>query len=244
MSSRSLHSHGPRSRSPSPRQYSAGLGTDRMDSLRHANKTALHIDFLTHNVRESHLHHIFGWYGHVERVHLTPSRGRGKERDGSAYVLMSSVEEAAKAALYMNGGQIDGASLTIKTCEPPTNLPNQRPDMRSRDRPPIGIVSRDRRAGRDEPYRAGSELHSYRERQAPSRAMHPDRRRMVSTGRQDPRRSSNDYDQPAPMRRWGHLDHSQHDSARGRNRSASPPSSAQRGSRRRSSEAMRASPSY
>ncbi|GAC95207.1 hypothetical protein PHSY_002782 [Pseudozyma hubeiensis SY62] len=248
MSSRSSHSpshpHSSRSRSPSPRQNSVGVSADRLDSKRRTNKTALRIDFLTHNVRESHLHHIFGWYGQVERVHLTPSRGTGKERDGSAYIFMSCVEEAAKAALYMNGGQIDGASLTIKTCEPPTDLPSQRPEMRSRDRPPIGIASRDRRAVRHEPYRAGTEWHSHREREDSSRAMHPDRHRMISTGRQDSLRSSNGYDQPAPMRRWGHPSDSRHDSARGRDRSASPPLSPRRGSQRRSSEAMRASPSY
>lgn len=117
---------------------------DRMSSTKLTNKTALRIDHLTHNVCESHLRHIFGWYGRVQRVHLIPSTAQAKERNGSAYVIMSSVEEAAKAALYMSGGQIDGATLTIKTCQTPTDLAPQPSERRSRESPAYASSSRER----------------------------------------------------------------------------------------------------
>lgn len=196
-------------------------------------KVALRIDHLTQNVRESHLHHIFNWYGHVDRVHLRPSR---EEREGWAYVVMSSVGEAAKAALYMDGGQIDGARFSVSTCEMPREeeLP-----VRSRE---VGGWERERRSshsGRDaRDYGRGDRR---REREGGrdeggSRGVHPDRQRMIGGDRYtNGNRCEERY--AIPTRKWGQPQPSQSRSSR--DRSSSPSRD-----RRHSDAAQRRSPSY
>lgn len=190
-------------------------------------KTALRIDLLTHNVREAHLHHVFGWYGRVERVHLTPSRAKGRERDGWAYVVMRSVEEAAKAALYMNGGQIDGASFSVRTCEPPAEVPREeeRGERRSWGRDRRSDSSRNGRDGRygdtRRPSRNEDSYHAGGRGPAP-RGIHPDRQRMIGADRFNDGEGRDD-DYRIPMRKWGQAEPSRSRSSRSRDRSMSPP---------------------
>ncbi|CDR88351.1 uncharacterized protein SPSC_04178 [Sporisorium scitamineum] len=230
--SRSFSDASMSSRSPSPRRYtrhspSASPRPSSHSTSKSAGKTALRIEHLTHNINESHLRHIFGWYGRIVRVYLTPSIS-AKEPSGWAYVEMSSVEEAAKAALYMSGGQIDGATLTVGTCVVPEDLPSR---SEGRDR-----SGRDRRADSE---RWGRSDRKDRDRRAsydapPPRSVHPDRQRMVgAVDRYAGRSSYGGGGAARPLRKWG-----QPDSNRGRDRSLSPPAP------RRSSGATRGSPSY
>ena len=247
-----------RSHSPPPRvtRQASGSSSDDRATNKRANKTALRLEHLTHNVRESHLHHIFGWYGQVERVHLkTGSNG------GLAYVMMASVEQAAKAALYMSGGQVDGAIITIRTCVPPQDLPPERPRQQH-----IREEGRYDRSGRRDDRRRSSSKYddrnedAYQDRRGPmprerdagippsSRSIHPDRQQMLSggdRGRHSHFQEANGH--PKQMRKWGQPnDVSGQGSSRRRDRSwsrsRSPPSSPRR--RRRSDAATRASPSY
>lgn len=224
-------------RSPSPTSAPRSAST--------AGKTAVRVDYLTHNVRESHLRHIFGWYGRVQRVHLVPSRLASAERDGSAYVLMSSVEQAAKAALYMSGGQIDGAIVAIKTCEPPADLPPSPTPPQRRPRLSAGYDDRDRKYarradqddGRDARRHSSQSSWSARERDAG----HPDRRR---NGGPDAYRNEH---RPKPMRQWGQPERRAPSDSRRQSspsRSMSPQATHSPHHRRRSSGATRASPSY
>ena len=224
-------------RSPSPTSAPRSAST--------AGKTSVRVDYLTHNVRESHLRHIFGWYGRVQRVHLLPSRLASTERDGSAYVLMSSVEQAAKAALYMSGGQIDGAIVTIKTCEPPTDLPPSPPQRRQRhsagydDRDRKYARRADRDDGRDARWQESQSSWSARERDAG----YPDRRRIDER----PNAYRNDEHRARPMRQWGQPERKAPLGSRRQSspsRSMSPQATHSPHHRRRSSGATRASPSY
>ncbi|SJX63375.1 uncharacterized protein SRS1_14193 [Sporisorium reilianum f. sp. reilianum] len=170
--SRSLSNASMSSRTPSPSLPHASI---RPASARSERKTALRIEHLTHNVHEAHLHHIVGWYGRIVRVHLTLSQG--SQRNGWACVEMASVEEAAKAALYLRGGQIDGASLSVNTCTPPEELAS---------------TERRRDEGRWNGGRAGREVSG----------VHPDRQRAI--GRAERYGRGRDVDGYArPMRRWG-----------------------------------------
>ncbi|KAF6767577.1 RNA recognition motif domain protein [Kalmanozyma brasiliensis GHG001] len=212
------------SRSASPQQRFSSRSP--MPDSRKNPKTALRIDFLTHNVRESHLHHVFGWYGRVERVHLTPSRGMARDRDGWAHVVMGSVEEAAKAALYMNGGQIDGASFSIKTCKPP-EVPREeeREEQRSwgRDRRPQSSRNGRNDAYEDRRRASRSEDPHYVGRDGVRpRGVHPDRQRMIGGDRFN-YGDGRDDDYKIPMRKWGQAEPSRSHSSRSRDRSMSPP---------------------
>ncbi|SOV02017.1 uncharacterized protein UDID_04954 [Ustilago sp. UG-2017a] len=220
------------------------------------DKTALRITHLTSNVGESHLRHIFGWYGDVVRVHLTQSRPNGGQgRDASAHVLMGSVEHAAKAALYMGGGQIDGAIISIKTCEAPDVLPPQ--ETRAR------VGGRNGRDGQyprdgfeDRRNRGRAALPPPREREwagaGPSRGLHPDHQRMFGGGRSRGRYHvghSRDSGGASKMRPWGQraqgsTSRRRHIGDRRRERSVSRSKSPPSQGRRRSSTTTRASPTY
>lgn len=247
-----------RSLSPPPRfiRQASGSSSDDRATNKRAYKTALRLEHLTYNVRESHLRHIFGWYGQVERVHLTTA-----SNGGSAWVMMASVEQAAKAALYMSGGQIDGSVITIRSCEPPQDLPPEQP--RRQHIREEGRYDPSRR--RDDRRKSSSKYDDrkedvYRDRRGPmpcerdtgipanSRGIHPDRQRILSggvRGRSDHFQETNEY--PKQMRRWGQpndvpAEGSSRRRDRSWSRSRSPPSSPHR--RRRSDAATRASPSY
>lgn len=258
----------PRLRRHSPPRYPSGTPSDD-SSRKKSEKTALHITHLTSNVRESHLRHIFGWYGDVLRIHLTPSRSSGEgRRDAWAYVMMGSVEHAAKAALYMSGGQIDGAIINIRTCEVPADLPPEQPrersSMGSRDKEKRRDRGRDNREGR-----YGREHVDNRRderRLPPPRArewgssgerggVHPDRQRMINgVGSRrgydnDGREEKRQVGAVNKMRRWGQRDQDPPSSRRGsgsgrRNRSRSRSRSPPLPGRRRSFATTRASPTY
>lgn len=172
--------------------------------------------------------------------------------------MMSSVGEAAKAALYMKGGQIDGVVVAIRTCEPPENLPavakrEDRSERRSGER--RSFVAEDRYADErrsSSRYNQPDEQDSRRSSNpswpktpnGTSRGIHPDRQRFISDGDQRydlNQRNSIEKDsdgRPKKMRRWGQPDvtHSSTNShrktrrERSTSRSRSPQSHQQEGS--------------
>lgn len=79
-----------------------------------AAKTAVRISGLTSNIRRTHLADILGWYGRVLHIDL---------RHDEAVVQMETEEQAAKATLYLTGGQIDGKYIRITSI--PTPNPTQ-----------------------------------------------------------------------------------------------------------------------
>lgn len=117
------------SRSPS-RPMSISQSPERQD----AQSTALSIANLSENVRESHLRQIFQWYGKVQDIYLPSGTGNGAR---VGYVVFATGQEAAKAALHMGAGQIDGVTVEVHTCALPLELarrsderPNGRYDRR------------------------------------------------------------------------------------------------------------------
>ena len=76
--------------------------------LRH--KTRLHVAHLTRNVTEAHITEIFSSFGELKSTELSIDRLLGLPR-GFAYVEYNVHEDAAKAQMHMDGGQLDGRIL-------------------------------------------------------------------------------------------------------------------------------------
>lgn len=76
--------------------------------LRH--KTRLTVTHLTRNVKEGHVREIFSNFGELKSVELALDRMLGLPR-GYATVEFVLHEDAVKAQLHMDGGQLDGKIL-------------------------------------------------------------------------------------------------------------------------------------
>ncbi|GAA6021086.1 hypothetical protein JCM10207_003358 [Rhodosporidiobolus poonsookiae] len=73
---------------------------------------------LTKNVAAAHLEEIFDVYGKITDIDLPVIKRLGTHK-GTAWVSFASPAAAAKAASYMDGGQIDGSFVTVDL-EPPS----------------------------------------------------------------------------------------------------------------------------
>ncbi len=71
----------------------------------------LHVGRLTRNVTEAHVREIFSTYGELASVHLAIDE-RVQLPKGYAVVEFASTEEGEAAKDYMDGGQIDGNTIT------------------------------------------------------------------------------------------------------------------------------------
>ncbi|GAA5991306.1 hypothetical protein JCM11641_002818 [Rhodosporidiobolus odoratus] len=96
-------------RSPSParsmsRSPSRSLSPEESDTIR--------IGKLTKNVSAIHIEEIFDVYGKIVDIDLPIIKRLGTHK-GTAWVSFASPAAAAKAASYMDGGQIDGSSITV-----------------------------------------------------------------------------------------------------------------------------------
>lgn len=74
------------------------------------HKTKLTITHLTRNVKEGHIREIFANFGELKGVDL-PLDPLLKLPRGFAYVEYVSHEDAVKAQVHMDGGQLDGKIL-------------------------------------------------------------------------------------------------------------------------------------
>ncbi|EAY05519.1 hypothetical protein TVAG_081110 [Trichomonas vaginalis G3] len=70
---------------------------------------------LSFNVRASHANEIFKNYGHVNSVEVAYVKGHST---GWAYVHFSTPEEAQKAIDRMDGGCIDGCTISVTLINP------------------------------------------------------------------------------------------------------------------------------
>ncbi|TNY17055.1 hypothetical protein DMC30DRAFT_337811, partial [Rhodotorula diobovata] len=73
---------------------------------------------LSKNVLAVHLEEIFDVYGKILDIDLPIIKRLGTHK-GTAWVTFASPAAAAKAADYMDGGQIDGTVVTV-VLEPPS----------------------------------------------------------------------------------------------------------------------------
>lgn len=88
------------SRSRSPRSHSP-IGPD-----------TVRVTKLTKNVTTLHLEEIFDVYGRILDIDLPIVQRLGTHK-GTAWITFASPAAAAKAADYMDGGQIDGSIVTV-----------------------------------------------------------------------------------------------------------------------------------
>ena len=68
---------------------------------------------LTRNITKDHLSEIFGTYGTVAHVEVPGGNGFSFSFRHQAFIEYESSEDAAKAAKFMDGGQIDGQEIMV-----------------------------------------------------------------------------------------------------------------------------------
>ena len=68
---------------------------------------------LTRNITKDHLSEIFGTYGTVAHVEIPGGNGFSFSFRHQCFIEYESSEDAAKAAKYMDGGQIDGQEVMV-----------------------------------------------------------------------------------------------------------------------------------
>ena len=74
--------------------------------------TRLYVGNLSNDITESALREMFSAHGRVLEVHVVQDRYTGRSR-GFAFVAMATPEEAATAALKMNGTLLHGRLLHV-----------------------------------------------------------------------------------------------------------------------------------
>ncbi|CAM9680922.1 unnamed protein product [Phaeothamnion confervicola] len=72
----------------------------------------LHVSNLTRNVKAGHLEEIFGEFGALAKVELAVDQTVNLPK-GFAFVTFKQREDAEKAQLYLDGGQLDGNFLKV-----------------------------------------------------------------------------------------------------------------------------------
>jgi len=77
----------------------------------------IYIGNLPESTNEEAVRRLFAAYGTVDRVNLIQDRDSGQLR-GFGFVEMSSESEAAEAIDLINGVELDGRTLTVKTAKP------------------------------------------------------------------------------------------------------------------------------
>ncbi|BGP39656.1 hypothetical protein JCM10449v2_003607 [Rhodotorula kratochvilovae] len=106
-------------RSPSPRRdYSRSRSRSRSP----LESDTIRITRLSKNVLTVHLEEIFDVYGKILDIDLPIIKRLGTHK-GTAWVTFASPAAAAKAADYMDGGQIDGTVVTVGERRAPAGRP-------------------------------------------------------------------------------------------------------------------------
>ncbi|KZT41092.1 hypothetical protein SISSUDRAFT_982428, partial [Sistotremastrum suecicum HHB10207 ss-3] len=73
---------------------------------------------LTRNVVEQHLKVIFGFYGEITLIDI-PTYAKSGQNRGKAAIEFADTAAASQAVSYMNGGQLDGAIVTVELSDLP-----------------------------------------------------------------------------------------------------------------------------
>ncbi|RGB32449.1 hypothetical protein C1646_220674 [Rhizophagus diaphanus] len=135
--SRSYSSYSSRSRSRSySRSRSRSLSYSRSRSRSPYSRrrrslsplpTKIMVNKLTKNVTDAHLQEIFGAFGRIHRVEMALD-DKWQTNKGIAYIDYETRAEAERAISYMDGGQLDGSSLscTFVPRRPLSPLPPRR----------------------------------------------------------------------------------------------------------------------
>lgn len=82
------------------------------------------VSHLTRNVLEGHVREIFSNFGELKTVELAMDKYLNLPR-GFAYVEYSLHEDAVKAQIHMDGGQLDGKVLSYAPAPHPPPLPSK-----------------------------------------------------------------------------------------------------------------------
>ena len=77
------------------------------------SKTVL-VKGLSSNVRSEHVDEIFSNFGEIEDVKIAYFKGHSS---GWAYVYFSNHDEALNSILQMNGGNIDGNTISVSLAD-------------------------------------------------------------------------------------------------------------------------------
>ncbi|KAK4334043.1 putative RNA binding protein [Rhodotorula toruloides] len=102
-------------RSPSPARSPRSLSRSRSPRSRSRSPIGpdtVRVMKLTKNVTTLHLEEIFDVYGRILDIDLPIVQRLGTHK-GTAWITFASPAAAAKAADYMDGGQIDGSIVTV-----------------------------------------------------------------------------------------------------------------------------------
>lgn len=107
-------------RSPSPARSPRSVSRSRSPRSRSRSPVGpdtIRVMKLTKNVTTLHLEEIFDVYGRILDIDLPIVQRLGTHK-GTAWITFASPAAAAKAADYMDGGQIDGSIVTVVLDEP------------------------------------------------------------------------------------------------------------------------------
>ncbi|GET04352.1 serine/arginine-rich splicing factor SR45-like isoform X1 [Rhizophagus clarus] len=105
------------------------------------------VNKLTKNVTDAHLQEIFGAFGRIHRVEMALD-DKWQTNKGIAYIDYETRAEAERAISYMDGGQLDGSSLscTFVPRRPLSPLPPRRRGGRFNSSPPRRFMASSYRA--------------------------------------------------------------------------------------------------
>ncbi|XP_061562570.1 RNA-binding protein with serine-rich domain 1-like isoform X2 [Phycodurus eques] len=82
--------------------------------------TKVYLGRLTRNVIKEHIQEIFSTYGKIKMIDMPMNRVHPHLSKGYAYIEFETPEEAEKALIHMDGGQIDGQEITVIAVLTPT----------------------------------------------------------------------------------------------------------------------------
>ncbi|CAJ0763840.1 22660_t:CDS:2 [Entrophospora sp. SA101] len=104
-------------RSPPPasssrhHNYTSSSRRQRRSSLSPILPTKIMVNKLTKNVKEAHLQEIFGAFGRINRIEVLIDE-KWQTNKGTAYIDFETGNDAERAISYMDGGQLDGNTLS------------------------------------------------------------------------------------------------------------------------------------
>ncbi|CAJ0918024.1 21084_t:CDS:2 [Entrophospora sp. SA101] len=132
-------------RSPPPasssrhHNYTSSSRRQRRSSLSPILPTKIMVNKLTKNVKEAHLQEIFGAFGRINRIEVLIDE-KWQTNKGTAYIDFETGNDAERAISYMDGGQLDGNTLSctfVPRRQPSPPPIRRRPIMRYNSPPPF-----------------------------------------------------------------------------------------------------------
>jgi RNA recognition motif-containing protein len=81
-------------------------------------KKRLYVGNLPYSIRTPDLRQMFASFGNVEDVVVMMEAGQQDRSKGFGFVTMSNAEEAERAALAMNGKEVESRELVCNVAKP------------------------------------------------------------------------------------------------------------------------------